>query len=76
MVASTTKLDLVRSLGADHVVDYTIESIANRDARYDPIIDIGGRNSVSRLRRVLTRSRTLIIVGGENGNGLTVRGAG
>lgn len=70
-VASTTKLDLVRSLGADHVIDYANEDFADGARRYDLIIDIGGRNSVSRLRRALTRSGTLIIVGGENGNRLT-----
>jgi NADPH:quinone reductase-like Zn-dependent oxidoreductase len=66
-VASASKLDLVRSLGADHVVDYTQEDFAATAHRYDLIIDIGGRNKISRLRHALTRRGTLVIVGGENG---------
>lgn len=70
-VASTAKLDLVRSLGADQVLDYTRTDFADGDERYDLILDIGGRSSVSRLRRVLTRDGTLVIVGGEDGNRFT-----
>lgn len=70
-VASTAKLDLVRSLGADQVVDYATTDFAARDDRFDLILDIGGRNSVSRLRRVLTEDGTLVIVGGEDGNRFT-----
>lgn len=70
-VASAAKLDLVRSLGADHVVDYTRTDFAGGGHRYDLIIDIGGRSSISRLRRALTRRGTLVIVGGENGNRFT-----
>jgi NADPH:quinone reductase-like Zn-dependent oxidoreductase len=50
-VASSTKLDLVRSLGADHVVDYTRDDFAGGGRRYDVIIDIGGNAGLSRLRR-------------------------
>lgn len=57
--------DLVRSLGAVEVVDYSREDFANGSRRFDLIIDIGGRTSVSRLRRALTRTGTLVIVGGE-----------
>lgn len=70
-VASTAKLDLVRSLGADHVVDYTRESFADRPERYDLVIDIGGRSPTSRLRRVLTARGTVVFVGGENGGSIT-----
>ena len=70
-VASTAKLDLVRSIGADHVIDYTHTDFADSDDRYDLILDIGGRSSVSRLRRALTRDGTLVIVGGEDGNRVT-----
>jgi len=70
-VDSTAKIELVRSLGADHVVDYTRDDFVDTGRRYDLIIDIGGRNSLSRLRRALTRRGTLVIVGGEGGNRLT-----
>lgn len=65
-VCSTAKLDLVRSLGADHVVDYTREDIAS-DGRYDVVLDIGGHRSLSHLRRALTPNGTLVIVGSETG---------
>lgn len=70
-VASTRNLDLVRSLGADHVVDYTEERIDESGRRYDVILDIGGRNPVRRLRRALAPTGTLVFVGGEGGNRLT-----
>jgi NADPH:quinone reductase-like Zn-dependent oxidoreductase len=66
-VASTTKVDMVRSIGADHVVDYTREDFAAGSRRYDVILDIGGNASLSRLRRALTGAGTLVIVGGEGG---------
>lgn len=70
-VASTAKLGAVRSLGADHVIDHTTQSIDQGDQRYDLIIDTGGRNPISRLRRALTSTGTLVIVGGEGGGRLT-----
>jgi NADPH:quinone reductase-like Zn-dependent oxidoreductase len=66
-VCSTTKVDLVRSLGADHVVDYLREDFADGKRRYDVILDIGGNAPLSRLRRALTAKGTLVIVGGESG---------
>jgi NADPH:quinone reductase-like Zn-dependent oxidoreductase len=66
-VCSTAKVDLVRSLGADHVIDYTRGDFATGDRRYDVILDIGGNTSLSRLRRVLATKGTLVIVGGETG---------
>ncbi len=66
-VAGTAKVELVRALGADDVVDYTRENFADRGRRYDVILDIGGRSTISRLRSALTRKGTLVIVGGENG---------
>jgi NADPH:quinone reductase-like Zn-dependent oxidoreductase len=66
-VCSTPKVDLVRSLGADHVVDYTREDFASGAVRYDVVIDIGGSSRVSRLRSVLTPTGTLVLVGGETG---------
>lgn len=66
-VASTGKLDLLRSVGADHVVDYTLDDFAAGGHRYDLILDLAGNSSLSRLRRALTKKGTLVIVGGENG---------
>jgi NADPH:quinone reductase-like Zn-dependent oxidoreductase len=66
-VSSTQKLDLVRSLGADHVIDYTREDFADGSHRYDLILDIGGNPALSRLRRALTPTGTAVIVGGEEG---------
>jgi NADPH:quinone reductase-like Zn-dependent oxidoreductase len=66
-VCSTAKMDLVRSLGADHIIDYTREDFADGARRYDLIIDIGGNTKLARLRRVLTPRGTLVIVGGEAG---------
>lgn len=66
-VCSTTKVDLVRSLGADHVIDYTREDFAAGPQRYEMILDIGGHASLARLRRALTPRGTLVIVGGETG---------
>jgi NADPH:quinone reductase-like Zn-dependent oxidoreductase len=70
-VASTAKLDLVRSLGADHVIDYTRTDFADGPERYNLILDIGGNPSVARLRRALTPSGTAVIVGGEEGGSWT-----
>ena len=64
-VCSGGHADLVRSLGADEVIDYTRQDFTDGSRRFDLIIDIGGRTPVARLRRALTRTGTLIIVGGE-----------
>jgi NADPH:quinone reductase-like Zn-dependent oxidoreductase len=66
-VCSTSKLDHVRSLGATHVIDYTREEITAGDRMYDAIIDLAGRRSVATLRRVLSPTGTLVILGGEGG---------
>jgi NADPH:quinone reductase-like Zn-dependent oxidoreductase len=66
-VCSTSKVDLVRSIGADEVIDYTREDFANGKRRWDVIIDTAGRRSVRLLRRALTPKGTLGIVGGEGG---------
>jgi len=65
-VCSTSKVDMVRALGADHVIDYTRDDFAGGD-RYDLILDIAGNSSLSRLRSALTTKGTLVIVGGEGG---------
>ena len=66
-VCSTTKVDMVRSIGADHVIDYTRADFADGQQRYDVILDIGGNRSLSHLRRALTPKGTLVLVGGEDG---------
>ncbi len=66
-VCSTSKLDLVRSIGAHHVIDYSQDDFATGEKHYDLILDIGGNSALSRLRRALTPQGTLVIVGGEDG---------
>jgi NADPH:quinone reductase-like Zn-dependent oxidoreductase len=66
-VCSTAKVDMVRAIGADHVIDYTRNDFAEAGQRYDVILDIGGNASLSRLRRALTPKGTLVITGGETG---------
>jgi NADPH:quinone reductase-like Zn-dependent oxidoreductase len=73
-VSSTAKTDLVRSLGADHVIDYTAQDFADGTNRYDLIIDIGGNSTIARLRRALNDRGTLVIVGGENAGKVTGMG--
>ncbi len=70
-VCSTGKADLVRALGADRVIDYQHEDFADGTHRYDLIIDIGGNAPLSRLRRALTSTGTVVIVGGESRGNLT-----
>jgi len=64
-VCSTAKVDAVRALGADHVVDYTRDDFADGEHRYDVILDIGGNRRLAHLRRALTPRGRLVIVGGE-----------
>jgi NADPH:quinone reductase-like Zn-dependent oxidoreductase len=59
--------ELVRSLGAGDVIDYTHEEIGDRPGRYDVIVDCAGNRPVSLLRRVLAQRGRLVIVGGEGG---------
>jgi NADPH:quinone reductase-like Zn-dependent oxidoreductase len=67
-VASTGKVDLVRSLGADHVVDYRLgDDLGAGERGYDVIIDTGGNRPLSVLRRALTPTGTLVLVGAETG---------
>jgi NADPH:quinone reductase-like Zn-dependent oxidoreductase len=64
-VCSTAQAELVRRIGAEHIVDYTREDFADGTHRYDAILDIAGNSSLSRLRRALTPRGTLVVVGGE-----------
>ena len=70
-VCSTGKVDLVRTLGADHVIDYTREDIGRAGVLYDVIIDTAGNRPLSVLRRALGPQGTLVIVGGEGGGKVT-----
>ncbi len=69
-VCSTRNTDMVRALGADHVVDYTKEDISEAGEHYDVILDTAGNRPISRLRRSLTSTGTLVIVGGTGGKWL------
>jgi NADPH:quinone reductase-like Zn-dependent oxidoreductase len=64
-VCSTSKVDLVRSIGADEVIDYTCEDIVNGTRRYDLIFDTAGNREASYLRQTMTPSGTLVLAGGE-----------
>jgi len=64
-VASTSQLELVRSIGADEVVDDTREDVTDGTRRWDLILDTAGRRTLSQLRRALTPRGTLVVVGGE-----------
>jgi NADPH:quinone reductase-like Zn-dependent oxidoreductase len=67
-VCSTASSDLVRSIGADPVLDYTRDDFAAGPQRYDLILDLGANTPLRRLRRALTPTGTLVLVGGENGD--------
>ncbi|SDY93786.1 NADPH:quinone reductase [Micromonospora pattaloongensis] len=73
-VCSTAKEALVRSLGADDVIDYTRDEIDRHGARYDVVIDTAGNRPLSLLRRAMTPHGTLVIVGGEHGGGPVLAG--
>ena len=73
-VCSTSKADLVRSLGADDVIDYTNDEIDRNGARYDVVIDTAGNRPLSLLRRALTPHGRLVVVGGEHGGGRVLGG--
>jgi NADPH:quinone reductase-like Zn-dependent oxidoreductase len=70
-VSSPAKVDLVRALGADDVVDRTREDFADGSRHYDVIIDIAGNPTLSRLRRALTPHGTAVLTGGEGGGSMT-----
>ncbi|MEY2590219.1 MAG: hypothetical protein QOJ67_2203 [Acidimicrobiaceae bacterium] len=66
-VCSTTNTELVRSIGADHVIDYTLDDLA-ADARvYDVVIDLVGNLALADVRRALKPNGTLVLVGGTGG---------
>ena len=65
-VCSSRNVDMVRSIGANHVVDYTREDFTRNGLRYDVIVDCVGNHSLSDGRRALTTGRTLVLVGGQD----------
>jgi NADPH:quinone reductase-like Zn-dependent oxidoreductase len=67
-VCSTGNVDTVRSIGADHVIDYTQEDFTQSGHRYNLILDVAGSRSWSDCRRVLDENATLVVVGGPKGN--------
>jgi NADPH:quinone reductase-like Zn-dependent oxidoreductase len=67
-VCSTRNLDLVRSLGADHVIDYTKDDFTKTDQPYDVLIDNVGNRSLSECRRVLKPKGIFVLVGGGGAN--------
>ena len=66
-VASTRNVELVRTLGADHVVDYTKDDLTRGGRVYDVIVDIAGNRPLSELRKALASSGRLVLVGGTGG---------
>jgi NADPH:quinone reductase-like Zn-dependent oxidoreductase len=73
-VCSSPKADLVLSIGADDVIDYTRDAIDCNAARYDVVIDTAGNRPLSLLRRAMTPHGTLVLVGGEHGGGRVLGG--
>ncbi len=69
-VCSTRNLELVRSIGADHAIDYTMEDFTQSDRRYDMVVDTVGNHSLREFRRTLNRDGTFVIVGGGGGKWL------
>jgi NADPH:quinone reductase-like Zn-dependent oxidoreductase len=66
-VCSTKSVDMVRSIGADHVIDYTQQDFTRTGQRYDLILEMAGNRSLADLRRALTPKGTLVLVGGSGG---------
>jgi NADPH:quinone reductase-like Zn-dependent oxidoreductase len=66
-VCSTNSVDLVRSIGADQVIDYTQQDFTRTGQRYDLILEMAGNRSLAELRRALTPKGTLVLVGGSGG---------
>ena len=66
-VCSTRNVDMIRSIGADHVIDYTREDFTRNGHRYDLIFDVAANRSLSDCRRVLASNGTLVVVGAAGG---------
>ncbi|GAA2572912.1 NAD(P)-dependent alcohol dehydrogenase [Pseudonocardia hydrocarbonoxydans] len=70
-VAGPRNVELVRSAGADHVLDYTRDDVTGHTGRYDLVVDLVGRESLRTARRVLRPAGTYVVVGGQNPRSLT-----
>jgi NADPH:quinone reductase-like Zn-dependent oxidoreductase len=70
-VCSTSKVEMVRGLGADEVIDYRTQDFTSGDARYELVLDIGGNTPLSRLRRIMTDTGRLVFIGNELGGDWT-----
>lgn len=70
-VCAPSAVDLVRSTGADHVIDYTRDDFTHHRAAFDVIIDMVGNRSLRECRRALCRKGTFVVVGGQNPHSLT-----
>jgi NADPH:quinone reductase-like Zn-dependent oxidoreductase len=66
-VCSTSNVDFIRSIGADHVIDYTAEDFARNGRQYDLVLHVAGNRSLTDHRRALTPDGTLVLVGGGVG---------
>ncbi len=64
-VCSTTKMDLVRSIGADHVIDYSQEDVTQNKQKYDLIFDIAAYRSISEYKRILSSRGIYVLAGGS-----------
>src|SRR5439155_17000681 len=67
-VCSTTNMDILRVIGEEHVIDYNKQDFTRSRKQYDLLLDTGGNRSLSQVRRALTSTGTLVIVGGEGGD--------
>jgi NADPH:quinone reductase-like Zn-dependent oxidoreductase len=67
-VTSTKNLDMVRSLGADHVIDYTREDFTKNGQQYDLLLDVAGTRSWREYKRILKPNARFVIVGSPSGN--------
>lgn len=70
-VTKTDNFELVRSIGADHVVDYTREDVTRGDTKFDLIVDVGGNLGFASCKRILNPGGTLVLVGAGLGTGLS-----
>jgi NADPH:quinone reductase-like Zn-dependent oxidoreductase len=75
-VCSRGNVDLVRSIGAHHVIDYTAEDFATGGRQYDVVVQVAGNRSMQDLKRALARRGTLVIVGGGTGRDASASYAG
>jgi NADPH:quinone reductase-like Zn-dependent oxidoreductase len=68
-VEHTDKLELLRSLGADHVIDYTAEDVTRGDARYDIVFDVASNLGISAAQRILSPDGIYVLIGHDHYGG-------